>query len=72
VYIHLHPGLSEYTRKSPCIFTLNQNHSCPFLTVSEPPHVLVICLLLKLFYKFVYDVTNTVITAIGEHITVNM
>jgi hypothetical protein len=35
VYIHLHPGLSEYTRKSPCIFTLNQNHSCPFLTVYE-------------------------------------
>jgi hypothetical protein len=42
VYIHLNLGASEYTRKSPCIFTLNQNHNgiftefpCPFLTVHE-------------------------------------
>jgi hypothetical protein len=33
MYIHMNTGLSEYTRKSPCIFTLNQNHSCPFLSV---------------------------------------
>jgi hypothetical protein len=42
VYIHLNQCASEYTRKSPCIFTLNQNHKgiftefpCPFLTVGE-------------------------------------
>jgi hypothetical protein len=40
VYIHLNQGASEYARKSPCIFTLNQIHNgiftefpCPFLTV---------------------------------------
>jgi hypothetical protein len=32
VYIYLNPGSNKYTGKSPCIFTVNQNHNGPFLS----------------------------------------